>query len=349
MKVAIPGRAVKMQEHFGSTTTQLNPLLRHGKIPFNNIEIRPTIDYVNLNSMAPGAHSSREDGTHINNKEWKKTAKLYKKELKAKGNIRPSTAVRRHVKKISEEFTLTQTKYEKSVNTNVIVTNANSKKKFPTKSASATSSSASATTPDQNTHQSRFSKNVLAKINCSKCESFSKPSRKNLMVPLVASSGANNAIKTSTCSTLSKTISSKNQDNIRNKSIAAATSTSSSVSSRDPAPSPHKKTSGSATSLSPPGSSPHPARHKHPNGRAGGDGGAGAGTGNSVECGLTPSSPSSHRSPSGRKTSASSLAGVSPRSKQMSFEQIKKVKLFTERAILVSFHNHYIIVFAYQF
>ncbi|XP_042230621.1 tubulin monoglycylase TTLL3-like isoform X2 [Homarus americanus] len=309
MKVAIPGRAIKMQEHFGSSTTQLNPLLRHGKIPFNNIEIRPTIDYLALNSATQSAHGL-EDSTHLNNKDWKRTTKFYKKELKAKGNIRPSTAVRRHVKKISEEFTMTQTKYENSVNTSGSVKTSEGKDKFT--SASSTSSSSSITV-SQKLPQSKFSKNVFSKITCSKCESLTKVSRKNTMAPLVTSAVTTTA---KTCNSASKSHSAKSQNN---------KSKNSSGSCRDSG-SPQKKLS---SSLSPPGSSPRP-RHRHPNGRCVAGGVAAAGGG---EPGLAPNSPALPRSP-GRKGSSTSLGGISPRSKQMSSEQIRKVKVFTERAIM---------------
>lgn len=314
MKVAIPGRAIKMQEHYESGTTQMNPLLRHGKIPFNNIQIRPTIDYLKLNSSAQGANSLG-DATHINNRDWNRTAKLYKKELKAKGNIRPSTAVRQHVKKISEEFTMTQTKFENSVNTSGVAKTLDGKDKF--------SSNLASSAPLNNKFpQSKLAKSMFSKITCSKCESITKASRKNVMAPIVTTAGAG------TCRdaghTLSKSLSAKSQSKSKN----------SSATSRDLS-SPQKKVSGSA-SLSPPGSSPRP-RQRHPSGRCAGGG--------VLDLGLVPTSPALPRSP-GRKTS-SSLGGVSPRSKQMSFEQIKKVKIFTEKAIMVSIAYFIYVLYIY--
>ncbi|XP_071539355.1 uncharacterized protein [Panulirus ornatus] len=324
MKVAIPGRAIKMQEHYESGATQMNPLLKHGKIPFNNIEIRPTIDYLKLNSPPQGANSL-VDGAHLNNRDWNRTAKLYKKELKAKGNIRPSTAVRQHVKKISEEFTMTQTKYENAVNTSgggggggtASSKNADGKDKLPPNSAPSSTASLTTKVP-----QSKLGKNGFAKITCSKCESITKASRKNVMAPLVTSAGSSagrdaTAAAAAPMTPLSKSHSAKNLSKTKHSCLASRDSSS-----------PQKKFSGSA-SLSPPGSSPRP-RHRHPNGRCGA---AAAAVPGALDLGLAPTSPAMPRSP-GRKTSSSSLGGVSPRSKQMSFEQIKKVKMFTERAIL---------------
>ncbi|XP_045619331.2 LOW QUALITY PROTEIN: tubulin glycylase 3E [Procambarus clarkii] len=312
MKVAIPGRAIKMQEHFGAGSKQLNPILRHGNIPFNNIEIRPTIDYLAVGSAVQGAHGVHDTKPLANNKDWRRTTKLYKKELKAKGNIRPSTAVRRHVKKISEEFTMTQTKYENSVNTSGgPLKSPEENDKCPSKSATSTTSTSSASV-NQKIPASKLSRNVFSKITCSKCESITKASRKSTIAPLVTSASTSKA----PAPTPSKINSAKIQ-NSKSKNSAASTSSSGSPQKKLQAP----------TSLSPPGCSPHP-RHRHPSGRAAAAAGGGGG-----EHGLAPTSPALPRSP-GRKGSSTSLGGISPRSKQMSFEQIKKVKIFTERAIM---------------
>ncbi|XP_064093298.1 LOW QUALITY PROTEIN: uncharacterized protein LOC135206044 [Macrobrachium nipponense] len=311
MKVAIPGRAMKMQEHFGSGPAHLTPLLKHGKIPFNNIQIRPHIDYININNATQSSHTKEDQTTH-NNKEWKKTAKLYKKELKSKGNIRPSTAVRQHVKKISEDFTLTQTKYENSVNT---TTSTNTKppekkdNKSPIKSASSNSSSSSV---NQKIPQSKFPKNVLSKITCSKCESISKASRKNVMIPITlpagTGAGKNGLPKNSNAKCT----------NLKNKNSLNSQNSNSRCLQELPL---HKKSTVSPTEIS-----PRP-RLRHSSGRCGGGPGVGA-----FDFCLAPTSPGLPRSP-GRKLS-SSLAGISPRSQQVCSEQIRRVKLFTERAIL---------------
>ncbi|MPC20937.1 hypothetical protein E2C01_013900 [Portunus trituberculatus] len=180
MKVAIPGRAMKMEEL--PHGAHLTPILKPAKIPFNNIEIRPPIDYLSLKADAEGgargldstsllplpstSNNNNNNNTNINTKGWKKTARLYRKELKAKGNIRPSTAVRRHVKKISEEFTLTQVKYENAVSTE-------GKDKNQGRSSSSSSSSAA-------NNNKTLAKNVSSKITCTKCESASKPSSKTM-------------------------------------------------------------------------------------------------------------------------------------------------------------------------
>ncbi|KAG0714794.1 Tubulin glycylase 3A [Chionoecetes opilio] len=295
MKVAVPGRAMKMDEL--PRGAHLSPILKPTKIPFHNIEIRPPFDYLSLRAGEEGGARGLEGSTLLplpsssninktihynnscsNNKGWRKTARFYKKELKSKGNIRPSTAVRRHVKKISEEFTMTQVKYENTVSTET-------KDKNQTRATSSSSSSAN--------NNKSAAKNASSKANCTKSESASKPSSKAMMAPLISPISA----------TLTKA-SSARVPNGRSKSGPPRE-----------AGSPVKK---SPSSLTP------PARPKHSSG------GRCAGGG---ECGslAPPTSPAPHRSP-GRRTL--SLTGVSPRSKQVSFEQIKKVKMFTEKAIL---------------
>ncbi|XP_068213303.1 probable serine/threonine-protein kinase nek3 [Palaemon carinicauda] len=305
MKVAIPGRAMKMQEHFGSGTAHLTPLLKHGKIPFNNIQIKPHIDYININNATQGSHNKEEQST-LSNKEWKKTAKLYKKELKSKGNIRPSTAVRQHVKKISEDFTMTKTKYENSVNTTSTIKTPEKKEKSPIKSASSNSSVSSV---NPKIPQSKFPKNVLSKITCSKCETISKASRKNVMSPinLPSGTGVNKNGVPKNLNTKCTNMKNKNSINSHNSNSRSLQELS-----------PQKKLVG------PTDISPRP-RLRHSSGRCGG------GTGAFDFC-LAPTSPGPPRSP-GRKLS-SSLAGISPRSQQVCSEQIRRVKLFTERAIL---------------
>lgn len=299
MKVAIPGRAIKMPENLGpGAPAQLSPLARTGKIPYNNIEMRPAIDYLSLGS---GGHGPLQAPDDANAKEWRRTTKLYKKDLKAKGNIRPSTAVRRHVKKISEEFTMTQTKYENSVNTTSSSASKASegKEKAGSKAASASISN--------KIPQSKFPKNVLSKISCTKCDTIT--GRKAPMAPLVSAAVVSSSKAPSKPAPILKAQG--------HKAHRASASSTSPKRIRDASSSPQKK-----ASLSPPGSSPRP-RLKHSYGR--GSGGVGG-----LEVGLAPTNASVPKSP-GKKREG---AGVSPRSQQVSFEQIKKAKLFTEKAIM---------------
>ncbi|KAK7069179.1 hypothetical protein SK128_012248 [Halocaridina rubra] len=311
MKVAIPGKAMKMQGTFGSPNSHLSPILKHSKIPFNNIQLKPHIDYANVNKAKQGMYQKSEDHTsQVNNKEWKKTSKFYKNELKSKGNIRPSTAVRQHVKKISEEFTITHSKYENNLAGTSTTTKAlESKEKSPTKSELLNTSALSL---NQKIPQSRFQKNVLSKISCSKCESISKATRKGVTSP----------VTTPVVSTFSK--SAKNTapkgPNSKSKNLFSAPS----VSSIRPMleTSPGKKSLH--TSVSPHEVSPRP-RVRHSSARCNGVAGG-------YDFCLAPTSPGLPRSP-GRKYN-SSLAAISPRFQQISSEQIRRVKLFTERAIL---------------
>lgn len=302
MKVAIPGRAIKMPENLGpGAPAQLSPLARTGKIPYNNIEMRPAIDYLSLGS---GGHGPLQAPDDANAKEWRRTTKLYKKDLKAKGNIRPSTAVRRHVKKISEEFTMTQTKYENSVNTTSSSASKASEGKEKSTSKAASSASLSNKIP-----QSKFPKNVLSKISCTKCDTIT--GRKAPMAPLVSAAVVSSSKAPPKPAPIIKSQS--------HKAHRASASSTSPKRIRDASSSPQKK-----ASLSPPGSSPRP-RLKHPHGR-------GSGSVGSLEVSLAPTNSSVPKSP-GKKREGT---GVSPRSQQVSFEQIKKAKLFTEKAIMVS-------------
>ncbi|XP_037783729.1 mucin-5AC-like [Penaeus monodon] len=197
---------------------------------------------------------------------------------------------------------MTQTKYENSVNTTSSSASKASEGKEKSTLKAASSASLSNKIP-----QSKFPKNVLSKISCTKCDTIT--GRKAPMAPLVSAAVVSSSKAPPKPAPIIKSQS--------HKAHRASASSTSPKRIRDASSSPQKK-----ASLSPPGSSPRP-RLKHPHGR-------GSGSVGSLEVSLAPTNSSVPKSP-GKKREGT---GVSPRSQQVSFEQIKKAKLFTEKAIM---------------
>ncbi|CAL4171768.1 unnamed protein product, partial [Meganyctiphanes norvegica] len=120
LKIAnsLPGRAVKLnknREGMGMVVTPFPPQDRKSEVISNAANIDNDTRIPTQNNEQEHRNGYQDSNTEkkdiFGNTEFQKTVDFVQKEKQWK---RPSTAVKNHLKKISEEFSVTQSKYEKS-------------------------------------------------------------------------------------------------------------------------------------------------------------------------------------------------------------------------------------------